>query len=33
MKLTPHPNDLIIATIAGLLAYVINLALRMAFGS
>jgi hypothetical protein len=33
MKLTPRPNDLMIAMIAGLLAYVITLALRMAFGS
>lgn len=33
MKLTPRPNDLMIATIAGLLAWAITLALRMAFGS
>jgi hypothetical protein len=33
MKLTPRTYDLMIATIAGLLAYVITLALRMAFGS
>ena len=32
----PHrfrPNDLLIATVAGLLAYMITLGLRMAFGS
>jgi hypothetical protein len=33
MKLTPRPNDLLIATIAVVLAYVITLALRMALGS